>query len=126
MVTIEQVRASNAQIATSLPPGLVAVFVGATNGVGEATVKQFAKHTVRPRIYLVGRSKEAGNRIVAECKALNPESQLVFISKELSLLKNVDEVCQDILAKEDCINLLFLTIGTLQAGLSKSFTAHDI
>jgi hypothetical protein len=56
MVTIEQVRTSNAQIVTSLPPGLVAVFVGATNGVEEATVKQFAKHTesCEPLIVLNG------------------------------------------------------------------------
>lgn len=56
MVTIEQVRTSNAQIATSLPPGLVVVFVGATNGVGEATVKQSAKYTesCEPLIVLDG------------------------------------------------------------------------
>jgi len=119
MVTIEQVRASNAQIATCLPPGLVAVFVGATNGVGEAAVKQFAKHAVSPRVYLLGRSKDAGQRIVAECEARNPQGTFTFISKDLSLLRNVDEVCREILAKESHVNVLFLTIGTLQVGMSK-------
>lgn len=125
MVTIEQVRASNAQISKSLPAGLVAVFVGGTNGVGEVTIKQFVKHTIRPRVFLVGRSKEAGNRIIAECKAINPDGIYVLILKELSLLKNVDEVCKEILAQETHINLLFLTIGTLQAGLSKYFSQSE-
>ncbi|THY11169.1 hypothetical protein D6D02_05920 [Aureobasidium pullulans] len=124
MVTIEQVRASNAQISKSLPAGLVAVFVGGTNGVGEVTIKQFVKHTIRPRVFLVGRSKEAGNRIIAECKAINPDGIYVLILKELSLLKNVDEVCKEILAQETHINLLFLTIGTLQAGLKTAEGLH--
>ncbi|KAI5207183.1 hypothetical protein E4T38_03343 [Aureobasidium subglaciale] len=124
MVTIEQVRASNAQIAKSLPPGLVAVFVGGTNGVGEVTVKQFAKHAVRPRVYIIGRSKEAVNRIISECKAINPDGTYIPILKELSLLKNVDEVCKDILVQETHINLLLLTIGTLQAGLKTAEGLH--
>ncbi|CAD0085725.1 unnamed protein product, partial [Aureobasidium vineae] len=119
MVTIEQVRASNAQIAQSLAPELVAVFVGGTNGVGEATVKRFVRHAVRPRIYLIGRSKEAATRIIAECRAINPTGTYLPISRELSLLKNVDDVCREVLTHESHINLLFLTIGTLQAGLTE-------
>ena len=119
MVSLEEVHASNSCIASALPPGLVAVFVGGTNGVGETTLKRFAKHAVRPRVYFIGRSQKAGDRIAAECKALNAEGEFIFIEKEVSLIRNVDVVCEEIKSKEKAINLLFLTIGTLQAGISE-------
>jgi hypothetical protein len=43
MVSLTAVQASNSCIASSLPLGLVAIFVGATSGIGEYTLKQFAK-----------------------------------------------------------------------------------
>ncbi|GKZ66621.1 hypothetical protein AnigIFM60653_002790 [Aspergillus niger] len=111
MVVLADIQSSNARIATSLPEGMVAVFVGATSGIGEATLKQFAKHATRPRVYFVGRKQDAGNRIVAECEALNPEGEYIFIPADVSLLSNVDEVCRDIKSKENTLNLLVLTPG---------------
>jgi NADP-dependent 3-hydroxy acid dehydrogenase YdfG len=64
MVEKDKIRSSNQKLTTTLPSGLVAVFVGATNGIGEYTIKAFVKYTVKPRVYLVGRSKEAAERIV--------------------------------------------------------------
>lgn len=119
MVALETVRASNEKIASTLPSGLVAVFVGATNGVGEATVRRFAKYASAPRVYLIGRSQEAGTRIVNECKALNPDGEFTFIAKDTSLIRNVDEICKTIERNEQSVNLLFLTIGTLQTGKSE-------
>ena len=113
MVALVDVQSSNARIASALPPGLVAVFVGATSGVGEMTLKQFAKHTRRPRVYFVGRSQEAGDRIAAECEALNGEGEYVFIKADASLIRTVDDVCRDIKGKEKAVNLLFLSTGSL-------------
>ncbi|KAG9567354.1 hypothetical protein KCU71_g3810, partial [Aureobasidium melanogenum] len=124
MVALETVRASNQKIASTLPSGLVAVFVGATNGVGEATVRQFAKWAAAPRVYLIGRSPEAGTRIVNECKALNPQGKFTFISKDTSLIRNVDEICDGIKQKEESVNILFLTIGTLQTGKTTDEGLH--
>lgn len=113
MVSLPTVNDSNARIATSLPAGMVAVFVGATSGIGEYTLKAFAQQTITPTIYLVGRSDSAAKRIVTECKGINSGGNYVFIKSDVSLLKNVDQVCEQILAKEDCINLLFQTQGTM-------------
>jgi len=114
MVSLAKVQASNAQIATSLPPGLVAVFVGATSGIGESTLKEFARHARQPRVYFVGRSQDAGNRITAECRQLNPEGEFIFIKADCGLIKVVDEVCREIKSKENAINLLFLSCGTVK------------
>ncbi|EAQ88527.1 hypothetical protein CHGG_05146 [Chaetomium globosum CBS 148.51] len=116
MVTLEQMRSSNARIAESLPAGMVAVFVGGTSGIGEATMKLFAKHAVEPRIYFVGRSDRDAGRIIKELTAINPEGQYHFIQADLSLLQNVDAVCHDIKSHEELINLLFLTTGTMVTG----------
>ena len=120
MVSLSDVQSSNSRIASALPPGLVAVFVGATSGIGETTLKQFAKHTRQSRIYFVGRSQEAGDRIAAECKALNSEGEYIFIKADISLIRTVDNVCRDIKSKETAVNLLFLSTGTLTShtGLS--------
>ncbi|KAF2488395.1 hypothetical protein BU16DRAFT_601069 [Lophium mytilinum] len=114
MVSLDIIESSNDRIKSTLPAGLVAVFVGGTNGVGETTVRQFAKHASQPRVYIVGRSREAGDRITAECEALNPEGTFVFLQRETSLMRNVDEICKELGSKEEVINLLCLTVGTLQ------------
>jgi hypothetical protein len=118
MVSLPDVQSSNDQIA-KLPAGLVAVFVGATNGIGEATLKEFARSAKSPRAYFVGRSQEAGNRITAECRQLNPEGEYLFIKADLSLIRNVDEVCREIKSKEKAINLLFLSCGSARYGFGK-------
>ena len=113
MVAYDHVKQSNTKILEDLPSGLVAVFIGGTNGVGQYTLRQFALSASRPRVYFVGRSQEAGERIANECKALNPRGTFTFIQADTSLIKNVDEVCHDIKSKEKAINLLFMTVGTL-------------
>lgn len=113
MVALMDVQSSNSRVASALPPGLVAVFVGATSGIGETSLKQFAKHSRQPRVYFIGRSQEAGDRIAAECKTLNSEGEYIFIKADTSLLCNVDDVCRDIKNKEKAVNLLFLSTGSL-------------
>ncbi|KAI1041334.1 hypothetical protein LB505_002484 [Fusarium chuoi] len=108
MVSLSQVQQTNASAASKLPAGLVAVFAGATAGIGKTALKSFAKYTTQPKIYYIGRSQEAGDRLQLELKELNPEGEYVFIKKDMSLLKNVDEVCRDIKSKETSLNVLFL------------------
>lgn len=57
------------------------------------------------------RSEESANRIISELRAIQPDGQLTFIKKDLTLLKNVDEVCEEIKEKEKKLNLLFMTQG---------------
>lgn len=129
MVALTDVQSSNSRVASALPSGLVAVFVGATSGIGETSLKQFAKHSRQPRVYFIGRSQEAGDRIAAECKALNSEGEYIFIKADTSLLCNVDDVCRDIKNKEKAVNLLFLSTGSLiskgmPATLSRTVSVH--
>ncbi|KAI8949748.1 NAD(P)-binding protein [Xylaria longipes] len=124
MVSLSSVRSSNALVSSTLPSGLVALFVGATSGIGEAALKKFAQYATRPRAYFIGRSQEAADRIVAECQALNPAGRYIFRKADVSLIRNVDEVCEEIKAKEQAINLLFLSCGVPNTDRVK--TAEDI
>ncbi|KAK5682175.1 hypothetical protein LTS10_005300 [Elasticomyces elasticus] len=113
MVAYPEILASNAEISSSLAPDLVAVFVGATSGIGEYTLRALAKYAVRPRIYFIGRSQEAATRIHNDCKALNPEGDFIFLRSDVSLMRNVDEVCREIAGKEKTINLICLSQGVM-------------
>jgi NADP-dependent 3-hydroxy acid dehydrogenase YdfG len=119
MVTLAQAESSNRLVSTALPPHLVAVFVGATKGIGLASLKAFVKHARQPRVYFIGRSKDIGERVAKECEELNPDGEYIFLEKDVSLIKNVDEVCKEIRKREEVINLLFQTQGTLRMGIGE-------
>lgn len=127
MVKLSQVQTSNALVPTQLPPNPVAVFVGATSGIGLYTLQAFARHAKSPRVYFVGRSNEAGTRIKAECEKICPSGTFTFISSDVSLLKNVDDVCRQIQAQESHINILVVSQGSLVFGTGMSSTLkHDL
>lgn len=124
MVTLDQVQASNAKLAGAYPDGLVAVFAGATAGIGETSLREFAQNTNKPRIYIIGRSKEACDRLEADLKNVNSSGVYTFIRSDLSLLRNVDQVCEDIRNKETAINILFMSQGTLNMSKGKPPFSH--
>jgi NADP-dependent 3-hydroxy acid dehydrogenase YdfG len=113
MVTLDIVQSSNSHISSTLPEKLVAVFVGATSGIGEITLKKFAQYTIKPRVYFIGRSQEAGERIEDQCREINPAGEFTFIKADVSLIRVIDKVCETIKAKEKSINILFLSSGVI-------------
>lgn len=114
MVSFSQVQASNAGTAAFSSDGLVAVFVGATSGIGEYSIEAFAQTTRNARIYMVGRSQQSAERIIAEIASYKTGAKVTFVQADVSLIKNVDHVCKQIQAKEPSINLLFLSQGNAQ------------
>ncbi|KAL2868037.1 uncharacterized protein BJX67DRAFT_75032 [Aspergillus lucknowensis] len=124
MVAIEAIRVSNQQVASGLPAGLVAVFVGATSGIGESSMKQFARSANAPRIYFVGRTASWAERIKKELSELNPQGTYTFLQCDASQLKSVDKVSREIKEKEAAINVLFISIGTLLTGTKTDEGLH--
>jgi len=126
MVNIKDVRASNASFKASTE-SLVAVFVGATSGIGMGTLKQFAKNAYAPKVYIVGRSKSAAQPLLDELTTSNPQGTFVFLETEISLMKKVDEVCDEIKAKETKVDILFMSPGYLSfEGRNESSEGIDI
>jgi NAD(P)-dependent dehydrogenase (short-subunit alcohol dehydrogenase family) len=113
MIALSTVQSSNAASSKELPSGLVGVFVGATSGIGKATLLQLAKYARQPRFYFVGRSQSAADEILPQLNQINADGKYVFIKADASLLSAVDEVCQSIQQKETKIDILFQSQGTL-------------
>ncbi|TVY35829.1 Oxidoreductase, partial [Lachnellula subtilissima] len=126
MVSIKDVAASNAAFKKS-NTGLVAVFVGATSGIGMGTLKQFARNANDPTIYIVGRSQSAAKALLDELSTSNPKAVLNFIETEVSLMKNVDKACDEIKSKETKADILFVSPGYLSFdGRNESEEGIDI
>lgn len=117
MVSIKDVRTSNAAFkSSSQAAGLVAVFVGATSGIGMGSLRQFSKNAKAPKVYILGRSKKAATPLLDEIKNLNSEGTYEFIETEVSLIRNVDKACDEIKLKEKKVDLLFVSPGYLAFG----------
>ncbi|OGE48571.1 hypothetical protein PENARI_c027G10247 [Penicillium arizonense] len=131
MVSIDTVRKHNSTL-KEYGPNLVAVFVGGTSGIGETTARAFVRSTLSPRVYLVGRSESRASQIIEELRASNPDGQITFVKGDVSRLHEVDEACKAIQAKEEKVNLLFLSAGMFTAkgrdetdeGLDKKLSLH--
>ncbi|KAF5863279.1 hypothetical protein ETB97_010401 [Aspergillus alliaceus] len=117
MANLRLVRQANTAVREQRP-NLVAVFVGGTSGIGEATAKELVKTARSPTIYIIGRNQEAGSSILADCRALNPHGSYEFIMSDVSLLREVDAACREIQRKEPVVDLLFMTPGHLATGKS--------
>ena len=115
MVAIRTVRESNAALKVGTP-GLVALFAGATSGIGLSTLRELVKDLNEPRVYIIGRSKERFASQLAELELLNPEASIEFLEAQVSLLRDVDAVCDRVLAQERRFNLLYMSPGYLAFG----------
>ncbi|PVI01868.1 NAD(P)-binding protein, partial [Periconia macrospinosa] len=113
MVSLNEVVASNNQIATSLPPHLVVVFAGATTGIGYYTIKKFVQYAIEPRIYFMARSPDSARRVIGECQAINPKAEMHLIKVDLSSVKETDKACDEIKSREKTINILINSAGEL-------------
>jgi NADP-dependent 3-hydroxy acid dehydrogenase YdfG len=112
MVNIKNVRVSNAALKASRP-SIVAVFVGATSGIGLATMKALAASS-NPTLYILGRSKASATPLLDNLAKINSNAKIHFIETEISLIKNVDKASAEIASKEKKIDLLFMTAGGIR------------
>ncbi|VUC35363.1 unnamed protein product [Clonostachys rosea] len=114
MVSIQTIRASNeTALPTSIPQGMVAVFIGASSGIGEATLKQFvgAAKGKSPHVYIVGRSATKSEPLLAELHRTDESAVIHFIEKDVSLLRDVDAATDFVKQHETKVDLLFLSVG---------------
>ncbi|KAK3309847.1 uncharacterized protein B0T15DRAFT_488551 [Chaetomium strumarium] len=110
MVTLQHVRRHNNGL-RNRACGLVAVFTGATRGIGLATVRELLRHLVEPIIYLVGRSAAKFADEAQRLQLLNSGAQIRFIEADVSLLREIDRVCELVLGAETKLDLLFMSQG---------------
>lgn len=114
MVSLGEIRSANASLNTT-KQSLTAVFTGATNGIGKATLQSFAKHIPQPTAIIVGRNQKAFAPELENLKAISPNGTFIFLEEDISLIKNIDAVCKRITStlqeKNLKIDLLFESQG---------------
>ncbi|GFF65664.1 hypothetical protein CNMCM6936_008792 [Aspergillus lentulus] len=114
MVSLKTLQASNAGIRAI--PNITALFVGGTSGIGQSTLRQLARHADRPTAYIIGRNKARARPFLSELQQLSPKGRFHFIEADVSLVRNVDAACQQILQREKQLNFLFMTPGGISLG----------
>lgn len=112
MVNLSSIRQSNSQIDASSAPR-IAVFVGGTAGIGKITLEAVAKLGTVCTIYVIGRkeSEQSLKPFLDELHKANPNSRLIWVEGQVSLLSEVKRICNYIKKVETKIDLLFLTPG---------------
>ncbi|KAF4555229.1 Short chain dehydrogenase-like protein 14 [Elsinoe fawcettii] len=85
--------------------------VGGTAGIGASTLKEFFECTIKPKAYIVGRNQKNAEELIEEVTSTSIDAECYFIKADVTLLKNVDDVCDQIMQKEKKINILFLSAG---------------
>ena len=113
MVNLTTVHASNALL-PSLGPGKIALFVGATSGIGLATLTAFARNADRPRVYIVGRNEQKLSTIIADLQKVNGGGVFVPILSEIRLFSFVDAACEMFKQQEKRLDLLVMSPGQLK------------
>lgn len=99
MVHLSIVRACNDDLVKN--HHITAVFVGGTSGIGEYTMRTLASTVGTSgrglRAYIVGRNQRSADTIIADCRKLCPTGEFRFVkANDLSLITDVDRVCQEI------------------------------
>lgn len=110
MTTVKEVRSANAALRNK-HESLTAVFAGATAGIGLATLRAFAKHIPKPKAIIVGRNRSKFELELQNLKSINPDGDFTFLEADVSLIKNIDTVCDQIKKQVTSIDLLFTSQG---------------
>jgi len=88
--------------------------VGGTSGIGEGIAMTMAK--MKADVTVAGRSKDAGDKVIAKLKAVNPEGVYDFRQVDVSLMKDVQQFSKQYKEEVKQLNYLVVSAGifTLQ------------
>lgn len=111
MPSLALVRAANAAFSPSYLP--VAIFVGATAGIGKAAAQAFARYTKgNAHIIIVGRNEATADAVLSSFPAPSvPGAAHEFVACDMSLMANVHTTTSALLTRLPKVNLLVITAG---------------
>jgi NAD(P)-dependent dehydrogenase (short-subunit alcohol dehydrogenase family) len=114
MVSLRTVQQSNSHLAT-LPhlQGLVALFIGATSGIGQSALQNFAQHAISPHIYTVARPPTIASheRLLESLRQSNPTGTYNLITADVSLVSEIEKIVDAITHKETKIDIIIMSAG---------------
>ncbi|KAH7007966.1 uncharacterized protein B0I36DRAFT_258234 [Microdochium trichocladiopsis] len=115
MPPLSTIRVSNSRITAATAPR-VAVFTGATQGIGKATLTQLVGVGTPITIYLIGRNGSTQEGFLEELRASNQQAKIVWLEGQVSLLSETKRLCDEIKSREKSIDLLFFCAAYVALG----------
>nr|WNS47934.1 FunD [Talaromyces coalescens] len=125
MVALSDVVAHN-NCLRQRPSGLIALFVGATSGIGLSTLRTLAERLPGSRLYVVGRSKERFASELSRLERLNDCTEIIFIEAEIALLKNTNKIVKFLSNRESKLDLLYMSPGSSKANFLEEDTDEGL
>ena len=126
MSSLLTVRSANDALAKRYDR-VTGIFTGATNGIGLATLHAFVKHIPRPRAIVAGRSRRNFQDEVEILKQLNPDTEIIFIESDLSLIHNGDAASKDMASHISRHNVDFVCMSQGYAPIEgRKFTSEGL
>lgn len=113
-----EILASNEQFARQQPSGRVAVFMGATAGIGESTLGQMVTILNDSVFYILGRNPEhiSGKLDQLSATAAKRGNTIIFIKSQVSSIASIDAACDRIRAAESKVDYLCMSPGGMPFG----------
>ncbi|OOG00597.1 hypothetical protein ASPCADRAFT_125614 [Aspergillus carbonarius ITEM 5010] len=115
MVSITEIRASNAQITATTTPQ-VSVFTGATDGIGKAALTRLISTNLPIKVYVIGRNGQTHQPFLSQLRESNKRASIIWLEGQLSLLADTKRLCDEIKARETFIDCLYMSAGFIASG----------
>jgi len=115
---LTEIKAANSRITAENAPR-TAVFVGATSGIGKATLTRVVAQKIPIKIYVIGRNATKQRVFLDELPKSNKKADIVFMEAEVSLMAETKRVCNEIKATETSLDAVFLSTGYIPWGGSE-------
>lgn len=112
MTVLAQLKASNARFTEATTPR-TAVFVGGTDGIGKRALTELVSTGFPLKAYIIGRDRVRHQPLLEGLRAINNNVELIYLEGQISLMSEVRRITDEILDKEQEIDLLFHSAGFL-------------
>ncbi|PMD29263.1 NAD(P)-binding protein [Hyaloscypha variabilis F] len=112
---LSEIKATNSRLTAGNAPRN-AVFVGATSGIGKATLTRLVAQQTPIKIYVIGRNAAKQQNFLDQLRGSNSQADIVFLEGEVSLMAEVRRVCDEIKGRESSLDALFLSTGYIPWG----------
>jgi NAD(P)-dependent dehydrogenase (short-subunit alcohol dehydrogenase family) len=113
-VPLADVLANNTSLGAANPSGPIAVFVGATAGIGLGALQALTKYTNASTIYIVGRSPLKLEALIGDLKQLNAKATFIPIhASDLTKIHDAQSAAREIAEKVGAgqVDLLVMSPG---------------
>ena len=98
------------------PNGLHVIVTGASSGIGEHIAYQYAQ--AGGKVVLAARRQSELNRVATQCKALNPQCEVLIVVTDISKKQECENLVDQALQTFGTIDRLYLNAGTSGANFS--------